>query len=85
MYMYICLLELPQLASSNEFTQNVSEKISRKINSVIYKLAIKMYSTQDKKFPQCRKYPSSPEKVSSYLPFDKPFASRPSKFIISAD
>ena len=29
--------------------------------------------------------PSSPAKVSSYLPFDKPFASRPSKFIISAD
>ena len=28
---------------------------------------------------------SSPAKVSSYLPFDKPFASRPSKFIISAD
>ena len=28
--------------------------------------------------------PSSPAKVSSYLPFDKPFASRPSKFIISA-
>ena len=29
-------------------------------------------------------FPSSPAKVSSYLPFDKPFASRPSKFIISA-
>ena len=29
--------------------------------------------------------PSSPAKVSSYLPFDKPFASRPSKFIISAN
>ena len=29
--------------------------------------------------------PSSPAKVSSYLPFDKPFASRPSKIIISAD
>ena len=28
---------------------------------------------------------SSPAKVSSYLPFDKPFAARPSKFIISAD
>ena len=28
---------------------------------------------------------SSLAKVSSYLPFDKPFASRPSKFIISAD
>ena len=30
-------------------------------------------------------YASSPAKVSSYLPFDKPFASRPSKFIITAD
>ena len=30
-------------------------------------------------------FASSPAKVSSYLPFDKPFASRPSKFIISAD
>ena len=29
--------------------------------------------------------PSSPAKVSSYLPFDKPFASQPSKFINSAD
>ena len=28
---------------------------------------------------------SSPTNVSLYLPFDKPFASRPSKFIISAD
>ena len=28
---------------------------------------------------------SSPAKVSSYLPFDKPFVSRPSKFFISAD
>ena len=28
---------------------------------------------------------SSPAKVLSYLPFDKPFTSRPSKFIISAD
>ena len=28
---------------------------------------------------------SSPAKVSSYLPFDKPFTSRPSKFVISAD
>ena len=28
---------------------------------------------------------SSPAKVSSYLPLNKPFASRPSKFIISAD
>ena len=30
-------------------------------------------------------FASSPAKVSSYLPFDKPFALRPSKFIISAD
>ena len=30
-------------------------------------------------------YSSSPAKVSSYVPFDKPFAPRPSKFIISAD
>ena len=36
--------ELPQLASSNEFTQNIFEKILRKIYSVIYKLAIKMYT-----------------------------------------
>ena len=28
---------------------------------------------------------SSPAKVSLYLPFDKPFTSRPSKFIISVD
>ena len=28
---------------------------------------------------------SPPAKASSYLRFDKPFASRPSKFIISAD
>ena len=28
---------------------------------------------------------SSPAKVSSNLPFNKPFASRPTKFIISAD
>ena len=28
---------------------------------------------------------SSPAKVSSYLPFDKPFTSRTSKFINSAD
>ena len=30
-------------------------------------------------------YASSPAKVSSYLPSDNPFASRPSKFIISTD
>ena len=40
------------------------------------------------KMPHCWKsyvMASSPAKVSSYLPFDKPFASRPSKFINSAD
>ena len=85
MYMpIVCVFQIMALRSSiHRACKPVS--VARYVEIKLLQMYIFRWMLISQPFNKSINLRSSPAKVSSYLPFDKPFTSRPSKFIISAD